>query len=219
MPGDLEPLPARLAGRAGRGPGGAGGRAAGPVRAELPVIGGLAEREQVLVSAWLTGGRAATRRAGCVISRLQWCLLCLVTIAAGVVAEADADASLRYVLAQALEANERLARQVSGRSSERARPEAAGGGDGGGDPDRADGGKRGKPRGPGGGPGGGTTRICPGSRWSGTSPAGTAARSAGCRSRRWAIASPGSWTGRCSCGRSRVAAGAGGPASAGCPPR
>jgi hypothetical protein len=62
-------------------------------------------------------------------------LLCLVTIAAGVVAEADADASLRYVLAQALEANERLARLVSGRSSERARPEAAGGGDGGtGDP-------------------------------------------------------------------------------------
>ena len=38
MSGDLEPLPARLAGRAGRGPGGAGGRAAGPVRAELPVI-------------------------------------------------------------------------------------------------------------------------------------------------------------------------------------
>lgn len=168
-----------------------------------------------------SGCRAATRRAGCVISGLQGCLLCFVTIAAGVVAEADGDASLRYVLAQALEALERLARLVSGRSSGRARPEAAGGGDGGaGDRDRADGGKSGRPRGPGGGPGGETPRIWPGSRWSGTSPRGTAVRSAGCRSRRWAIASLGSWTGRCSCGRSRVAAaGAGGPASAGCPPR
>ncbi len=36
----------------------------GRVRAELPVIGGLGEREQVLVSAWLTGLRSArTRRA------------------------------------------------------------------------------------------------------------------------------------------------------------
>jgi hypothetical protein len=36
----------------------------GRVRAELPVTGGLGEREQVLVSAWLTGLRSArTRRA------------------------------------------------------------------------------------------------------------------------------------------------------------
>src|SRR5215469_13928578 len=65
MSGDLEPLPARLAGRAGRGPGGAGGRAAGPVRAELPVIGRAGEREQVLVSAWLTGLRSARTRRAC----------------------------------------------------------------------------------------------------------------------------------------------------------
>jgi integrase/recombinase XerD len=36
----------------------------GRVRAELPVIGGLGERDQVLVAAWLTGLRSArTRRA------------------------------------------------------------------------------------------------------------------------------------------------------------
>jgi hypothetical protein len=40
-------------------------------------------------------------------------LLCVVTAGAGVVAEADADAPLRDVLAAALAANERLAR-VSG---------------------------------------------------------------------------------------------------------
>jgi hypothetical protein len=34
------------------------------VRAELPVVGELGEREQVLVSAWLTGLRSVrTRRA------------------------------------------------------------------------------------------------------------------------------------------------------------
>jgi transposase len=91
-------------------------------------------------------------------------LLCCVAIVAGVVAEADADALLRDALARALEANERLARLAEelreelarrdaelervnaelavlqrlpfGRSSERARPEAAsrdedGGGDAG----------------------------------------------------------------------------------------
>jgi transposase len=106
-----------------------------------------------------------------------------VTVAAAVIAEADADAPLR----EALEANERLARLadelraenarlreelarrdarieqlsaelavlqrlVFGRSSERARPEAAGrDGDGGGNGDRdsAGGGKGGRPRGPG----------------------------------------------------------------------
>ncbi len=45
-------------------PAGLAGELLGQVLAELPVIGGLGEREQVLVSAWLTGLRSArTRRA------------------------------------------------------------------------------------------------------------------------------------------------------------
>ena len=75
MPGDLEPLPARLPGRARRGPGGAGGRAGEPGAAEPPAISGLGKREQVLVSAWLTGLRSArTRRAyaGDVVAWLGW---------------------------------------------------------------------------------------------------------------------------------------------------
>ena len=119
------------------------------------------------------------------ISGLRGCLLCFVTVVAGAVAEADADASLRDVLAAALEANERLARLaeelraenarlreelarrdaelervnaelallqrlVFGRSSERARPDAPGGGGGDGqDRGGAGGGKSGRPRGPG----------------------------------------------------------------------
>jgi transposase len=121
-----------------------------------------------------------------------------VTVAAAVIAEADADAPLR----EALEANERLARLadelraenarlqeelarrdarieqlsaelavlqrlVFGRSSERARPEAAGrDGDGGGNGTgtaRAAGRAAGR-AGRGRGLGGGITRICPGSR-------------------------------------------------------
>ena len=40
------------------------GEVLGRVRAELPVIGEMREREQVLVAAWLTGLRSArTRRA------------------------------------------------------------------------------------------------------------------------------------------------------------
>ena len=45
------------------------------MRAELPAVGGLGEREQVLVSAWLTGLRSArTRRAyaGDVAAWLGW---------------------------------------------------------------------------------------------------------------------------------------------------
>jgi len=45
------------------------------VRAELPVVGELGDREQVLVSAWLTGLRSArTRRpyAGDVVAWLGW---------------------------------------------------------------------------------------------------------------------------------------------------
>ena len=76
MPGDLELLPARILAAAPAAP--AAGLAAellGRVRAELPVIGGLGEREQVLVSAWLTGLRSArTRRAyaGDVAAWLGW---------------------------------------------------------------------------------------------------------------------------------------------------
>jgi len=111
-------------------------------------------------------------------------LLPYVTVAAGVLAEADADGRLRDALARALEANGRweqlaaelraenarlraelarrdaelervnaelavLQRLLFGRSSERARPEAAGGDDGGGDRDRVGGGNGGRPRGPG----------------------------------------------------------------------
>ena len=98
-------------------------------------------------------------------------MLCCVAVAGGVAAEADADAaSLREMLAAALEANERLSalaeelrednerlradlavlqRMLFGRSSERARPEppppAGGGGDAG--PGGAQG--KGRPRGPG----------------------------------------------------------------------
>src|SRR5215510_11409951 len=100
-----------------------------------------------------------------------------MTVVVGAVAEADADAPLRDVLAAALEANERLARLadelraenarlreelarrdaelavlqrlVFGRSSERARPDARGGG-GDGNQDRVPAGGRGsRPRGPG----------------------------------------------------------------------
>jgi hypothetical protein len=59
MPGDLERLPAP-----GAGPAAIADELLGRVRAELPVVGELGERVQVLVSAWLTGLRSArTRRA------------------------------------------------------------------------------------------------------------------------------------------------------------
>jgi len=76
-----------------------------------------------------------------------------------------------------------LKRLVFGRSSERARPETSqdnGGSGDGADGDHAGGGKSSRPRWPGRRRPGGITRICPGSRWSGTFPAaGTAACSAG----------------------------------------
>ena len=59
----------------GTGPGAVAAELLGRVRAELPVIGELGEREQVLVSAWLTGLRSArTRRAyaGDVVAWLGW---------------------------------------------------------------------------------------------------------------------------------------------------
>ena len=59
MPGGLEPLPA-----SGAGPAVLAAELTGRIRAELPVIGELGEREQVLVAAWLTGLRSArTHRA------------------------------------------------------------------------------------------------------------------------------------------------------------
>ena len=75
MPGDLERLPAHLATRPGAGPAALAAELLGRIRAELPVIGGLGERDQVLVAAWLTGLRSArTRRAyaGDVVARLGW---------------------------------------------------------------------------------------------------------------------------------------------------
>ena len=63
MPGDLERLPA-TASPPGAGPAVLAAELLGRMRAELPVISELGEREQVLVSAWLTGLRSArTRRA------------------------------------------------------------------------------------------------------------------------------------------------------------
>jgi hypothetical protein len=64
---------------------------------------------------------AATRRTGCVIGGLGWCLLCRVAVAAGVVAEADADAWLKEALTRALEANERWERTAAELRAENAR--------------------------------------------------------------------------------------------------
>jgi hypothetical protein len=76
MAGDLEPLPVRvLPAASGAGPELLAGELLGRVRAELPVVGELGGREQVLVSAWLTGLRSArTRRAyaGDMVAWLGW---------------------------------------------------------------------------------------------------------------------------------------------------
>src|SRR5690348_16984644 len=59
MPSDLERLPARVPAAApGAGPAMLAAELLGRVRAELPAISELGEREQVLVSAWLTGLRS-----------------------------------------------------------------------------------------------------------------------------------------------------------------
>ena len=76
MPGDLERLPAPVSAAApGAGPAAVAAELLGRVRAELPAVGELGEREQLLVSAWLTGLRSArTRRAyaGDVVAWLAW---------------------------------------------------------------------------------------------------------------------------------------------------
>ena len=146
-----------------------------------------------------------------------------VAVVAGVVPDSEgAEASLRDVLAAALEANRELARLagelraesarlraenagqvaemerlradlavlqrlVFGRSSERSRPEPPGRDAASGPGGQGAGTGTGNRRGPGARAGGGIARTCPGSRWSGISgAAGTAARSAGRRSRGWA---------------------------------
>lgn len=61
--------------RPGAGPASVAAEVLGRVRAELPLVGGLGEREQLLVSAWLTGLRSArTRRAYAadVVAWLAW---------------------------------------------------------------------------------------------------------------------------------------------------
>jgi hypothetical protein len=76
MPGDLEWLPrVRLPGAPGTPGADPAAELLSRVRAELPVVGELGEREQVLVSAWLTGLRSArTRRAYAadVVAWLGW---------------------------------------------------------------------------------------------------------------------------------------------------
>jgi site-specific recombinase XerD len=70
MPGDLEQLPA-----SGTGPAAVAAELTGRIRAELPVISDLGEREQILLAAWLTGLRSArTRRAyaGDAVAWLGW---------------------------------------------------------------------------------------------------------------------------------------------------
>src|SRR6266568_5870290 len=60
--------------------------------------------------------------AGCVICDCWWCLLCCVAVAAGVVPDSEgAEASLRDVLAAALEANRELTRLAGELREENAR--------------------------------------------------------------------------------------------------
>ena len=76
MSGDLEQLPAPVSAAApGTGPAAVAAELLGRVRAELPAVGELGEREQILVSAWLTGLRSVrTRRvyAADVAAWLGW---------------------------------------------------------------------------------------------------------------------------------------------------
>jgi integrase/recombinase XerD len=76
MPGELERLPVPACAAAlPAGPAMLAAELLRRVRAELPATGGLGEREQVLVAAWLTGLRSArTRRAyaGDMLAWLAW---------------------------------------------------------------------------------------------------------------------------------------------------
>jgi hypothetical protein len=65
MTGELERLPVPLsAAVVGAGPAVLAGELVHRVQAELPVVGELGDREQLLVSAWLTGLRLARTRRG-----------------------------------------------------------------------------------------------------------------------------------------------------------
>jgi integrase/recombinase XerD len=72
----MERLPAPVSPFAsGAGPAVLAGELLGRVRAELPAVGGLGDREQLLVSAWLTGLRSARTRhayAGDAVAWLGW---------------------------------------------------------------------------------------------------------------------------------------------------
>src|SRR5207253_2701199 len=76
MPGDLELMPVSVSAAApAAGLAVLAAELLGRVRAELPAVGELGEREQLLVSAWLTGLRSPrTRRAyaGDVAAWLGW---------------------------------------------------------------------------------------------------------------------------------------------------
>ncbi len=76
MAGELERLPAPVSADApAAGPALLAAELLGRVRAELPAVGELGEREQLLISAWLTGLRSArTRRAYAadVVAWLGW---------------------------------------------------------------------------------------------------------------------------------------------------
>ena len=76
MTGDLERLPGSVSPAAFvAGPVLVAGELLHRVRAELPAVGGLGKREQLLISAWLTGLRSArTRRAyaGDLVAWLAW---------------------------------------------------------------------------------------------------------------------------------------------------
>lgn len=73
MPGELErlPLPASATARPA-GPARLAAELLGRVRAELPATGGLGERDQVLVAAWLTGLRSARTRRAYAADVLAW---------------------------------------------------------------------------------------------------------------------------------------------------
>jgi len=76
MASDLERLPVPVSAVApGAGPAAVAAELLSRIRTELPAVGGLGEREQLLVSAWLTGLRSArTRRsyAADVVAWLAW---------------------------------------------------------------------------------------------------------------------------------------------------
>jgi integrase/recombinase XerD len=73
MSGELERLPAPASAAAlPAGPAMLAAELLGRVRAELPATGGLGERDQVLVAAWLTGLRSARTRRAYAADVLAW---------------------------------------------------------------------------------------------------------------------------------------------------